>query len=44
MKRFLLLAGICFLACACTKKESNVIRIGPAGQLTAPRRCSGPTC
>ena len=41
MKRFLLLAGICFLACACTKKESNVIRIGAAGQLTGPEAVFG---
>ena len=41
MKRFLLLAGICFLACACTKKESNLIRIGAAGQLTGPEAVFG---
>jgi branched-chain amino acid transport system substrate-binding protein len=41
MKRLLLVAGICFLACACTKKESNVIRIGAAGQLTGPEAVFG---
>ena len=41
MKRFLLLAGICFLALACTKKESNVIKIGAAGQLTGPEAVFG---
>jgi branched-chain amino acid transport system substrate-binding protein len=37
----LLLAGICFLALACTKKDSNVIRIGAAGQLTGPEAVFG---
>jgi branched-chain amino acid transport system substrate-binding protein len=41
MKKLLLLAGICFLALACTKKESNVIRIGAAGQLTGPEAVFG---
>lgn len=34
MKRWLLLAGICFLTLACTKKEENVIKVGAAGPLT----------
>jgi branched-chain amino acid transport system substrate-binding protein len=41
MKRFLLLAGVCFLAMACTKKDTNVIRIGAAGQLTGPEAVFG---
>ncbi|HEY6873071.1 MAG TPA: branched-chain amino acid ABC transporter substrate-binding protein [Geobacteraceae bacterium] len=34
MKRWLLLAVVCFLAFACTKKDENVVRIGAAGPLT----------
>jgi branched-chain amino acid transport system substrate-binding protein len=41
MKKWLLLAGVCFLAMACTKKESNVIKIGAAGQLTGPEAVFG---
>jgi branched-chain amino acid transport system substrate-binding protein len=41
MKRWLLLAVICFLAAACTKKESNVVKIGAAGQLTGPEAVFG---
>ncbi|HTG82281.1 MAG TPA: branched-chain amino acid ABC transporter substrate-binding protein [Geobacteraceae bacterium] len=41
MKRWLLLAVACCLAVACTKKESNVIKIGAAGQLTGAEAVFG---
>jgi branched-chain amino acid transport system substrate-binding protein len=41
MKKLLLLAGICFLALACTKKQENVIKIGAAGQLTGAEAVFG---
>ena len=41
MKKWLVLACVCFIAMACTKKESNVIKIGAAGQLTGSEAVFG---